>query len=199
MANIFPHKKSVSRAMKEKMHGHRGFTLWLTGLPSSGKSSIASELEHLLHKKGCFTVLLDGDTVRSGLNSDLGFSKRDREENVRRVGEMARTLTENGNIVLVSLISPFRKTRNSVRAGMRRGDFVEVYVSCPPEECEKRDPKGLYKRARAGKIPRFTGVSSPYEKPLKPEIIVDTMKSSVDQSAQKIYRYLLARKYLKNE
>lgn len=197
MKEIYFHKHFVGRRQKEKKNGHRGCVVWLTGLPGSGKSTIANHLELILFKNGLRSIILDGDNVRMGLNSDLGFSKKDRGENIRRVGEVAKLFAENGQIAIVSFVSPFRRDRDSVRKKMRRGDFTEVYASCDLDTCRERDPKGLYKKAGKGKIPYFTGVSSPYERPLAPEVIVDTARQTAEGSSMAIYDYLLKNKYLK--
>lgn len=176
--------------MREAKNAHRGFVLWLTGLSGSGKSTLANELDALFFKKGCNTVLLDGDNMRHGLNSDLKFSKADRAENIRRVGEVAKLLTESGMIVIAALISPFRKDRDKVRRSMRNGDYIEVFLDCGIKTCIKRDPKGLYVRVKAKKINEFTGLTSPYEKPLKPEIVLNTANFPVSECADAIYSYL---------
>ena len=167
-------------------------TLWLTGLSGSGKSTIADRLAAVLRERGfpLSVVRLDGDDLREGLNRDLGFSAEDRSENIRRAGEIARLLARQGMLVLVTLISPFRRDRDAVRARMGPGEFLEVFVSCPLAECEKRDPKGLYRRARAGEVPEFTGISSPYEEPLKPELTLDTSRLGIEEAVAVVVRYL---------
>jgi len=179
------------------MNGHKGCVLWLTGLSGSGKSTIANTLEEILFKKGCNTIILDGDNIRHGLSGDLGFSAMDRQENIRRIGEVAKFLTENGMIVITSFISPFRKDRDAVRKKMKKGDFIEVFLDCDIRTCVKRDPKGLYKKARSGRIKDFTGVSSSYEKPLHPEIELDTSALNANRCAQMIIGYLRKKGYLK--
>jgi len=165
--------------------------IWLTGLSGSGKSTIASALEQRLNKEfGVHTYLLDGDNIRTGLNADLGFSDSDREENIRRIGEVAKLMVDAGLIVITAFISPFQRDRDRVRALLPAGQFWEVYVECPLEICEQRDPKRLYAKARQGQIPEFTGISSPYEAPLRPELVLpthtETLESCVDQLIQKL-------------
>lgn len=172
------------------MRGHRGVTLWMTGLSGAGKSTVAARVDEALARRGCNSYVLDGDNVRHGLCSDLGFSDRDRDENTRRVAEVAKLFTDAGAIVLVAVISPFRRERDSIRARMAKGDFVEVYVRADVSACESRDPKGLYKKARAGEIVNFTGVSAPYEEPLQPEILIDTTTADVDACARHILDFL---------
>ena len=190
MKNLHFHKHLILRKQKEKANGHKGITIWLTGLSGSGKSTLANSLESALFKKGCNTIILDGDNIRHGLNRDLGFSNVDRAENIRRIGEVAKLLSENGIIVITSFISPFRKDRDSVRKKMRKGDFIEVFLNCDIRTCVKRDPKGLYKKAHSGNIKDFTGKSSSYEKPLHPEIELDTAALKADKCAQMIIGYL---------
>jgi len=160
-------------------------------LSGSGKSTLANELEFILNRNGIHTFLLDGDNIRHGLNSDLGFSPEDREENIRRIGEVAKLFVEAGLVVLVSFISPYTKDRKRARSLVGKDEFVEVYVKCPLEVAEERDTKGLYERARAGIIKEFTGISAPYEEPKSPEIIVETDKLSIQESVNKIFNYLL--------
>lgn len=180
----------VERADRERLHGHAGVTMWFTGLSGSGKSTLAIRVEQLLVERGCFAYVLDGDNIRHGLNKDLGFSPEDRKENIRRIGEVAKLFTDAGAITLTAFISPYRSDRDQVRKLMNSGDFIEVYVATPIDVCEARDPKGLYKKARAGQIPEFTGVSAPYEIPESPELIIHTEKETVDQSAQHILQFL---------
>jgi len=187
----------ILRKQKEKGNGHKGIAIWLTGLSGSGKSTLANSLEAALFKKGCNTIILDGDNIRHGLNSDLGFSAMDRKENIRRIGEVAKLLTENGMIVITSFISPFRKDRDAVRKKMKKRDFIEVFLNCDIKTCVKRDPKGLYKKAHSGKIKDFTGISSSYEKPLHPEIELDTAALNADKCAQMIIGYLRKKGYIR--
>lgn len=184
------HAPSVTRALREERNGHQSFILWLTGLSGAGKSTLAHRLEEMLFERGCRTYVLDGDNVRHGLCRDLGFSPADRQENIRRVGAMGKLMTDAGLIVITAFISPFRTDRDSIRALVEAGDFIEVYCDAPLPVCEERDVKGLYQKARKGMIPEFTGISSPYEVPLHPEIIVQTGRESIDSCARHIIDYL---------
>jgi adenylylsulfate kinase len=194
--NIVWHPGNVTRGDREKITGHKGCTMWFTGLSGSGKSTIAVALEKALWDRGVRSYILDGDNVRHGLNADLGFSPEDRTENIRRIGEVAKLFTDGGVINLTAFISPYRADRDRVRGIMSPGDFIEVFVDCPIEECEKRDVKGLYKKARAGQIPEFTGISAPYEEPEKPELVLRTAELSEEQSVQACLRYLEANGYI---
>jgi adenylylsulfate kinase len=196
MGNIVWHDHRVSKAERKRLNKHQACIIWFTGLPSSGKSTIAGAVEHQLYTRGIRTYLLDGDNVRHGLNRDLGFSPEDREENIRRIGEVAKLFVDAGMVTLVAFISPYRRDRERVRAGVEAGEFVEVYVKCPVEVCEQRDVKGFYRKAKQGEIKDFTGVSAPYEEPLKPEILLETEKLSVEESVKKILDYLTQRKIL---
>jgi adenylylsulfate kinase len=187
------HHATVTRERREKLNGHRGAVVWFTGLSSSGKSTVAHTVEETLHQRGCRTFVLDGDNVRHGLCGDLGFSERDREENIRRVGEMAKLFVESGAVVLTAFISPFRRDRERVRGLFQHGDFLEVYCKCPVEVCENRDPKGLYKRARAGEVRDFTGISSPYEAPAAPELVLETDRESIEECAACVLQLLAER------
>jgi adenylylsulfate kinase len=180
----------VTKADREALSGHRACTVWMTGLSGSGKSTLAVNLEKALWERGVRSYVLDGDNVRHGLNKDLGFSPEDRTENIRRIGEVAKLFTDAGVINITAFISPYRADRDQVRALMAPGDFVEVFVDCPLEVCEQRDPKGMYKKARAGQIPEFTGISAPYEPPLNPEITLRTDRESEAESLTKILRFL---------
>ncbi len=190
--NLTWHHGRVARADREKALGQRGTTLWLTGLSGSGKSTLARRVEEMLAERGRVAYVLDGDNVRHGLCSDLGFSPEDREENIRRIGEVARLLTDAGLLVVTAFISPYRRDRDRVRALLAAGDFVEVHVVAPLEVCEARDPKGLYAKARSGLIAEFTGVSAPYEEPASPEIRVDTHAASLDECAGAVVAWLEA-------
>jgi adenylylsulfate kinase len=194
--NITWHEGQVTRKDREKVLGQRGVTLWLTGLSGSGKSTVAVAAEQALIERGRLAYVLDGDNVRHGLNKNLGFSPEDRTENIRRIAEVAKLFTDSGVIVLTSFISPYRADRDAARAIFGEGDFVEVYVSTSLETCESRDPKGLYKKARAGQIPEFTGISAPYEAPERPELVLDTGKLSVPESVAALIRYLEGKGYL---
>jgi len=191
--NIVWHQGAVTRADREKMNGHKGCTVWLTGLSGSGKSTIAVDLEKRLWERGVRAYILDGDNIRHGLNKNLGFSPADRTENIRRIGEVAKLFSDAGLVTLTAFISPYRADRDQVRALMGQGDFIEVHVDCPVEVCEQRDVKGLYKKARAGEIKEFTGISAPYEAPANPELTIRTHMQSVEDSAKQILGYLESR------
>lgn len=171
--NVVWHSHLVTREARETLHGHRGVVLWFTGLSGSGKSTLAGALETALHERGVSTYLLDGDNVRHGLCSDLGFSEADRKENIRRVGEVANLMVDAGLVILTAFISPHRAERDMVRQRVGEGRFIEVFVDTPLAVCEARDPKGLYKKARAGELPNFTGIDAVYEAPIHPEIHLD--------------------------
>jgi adenylylsulfate kinase len=194
--NIVWHAGNVTRDDREKINGHKGCTVWFTGLSGSGKSTIAVAVEKALWDRGVRAYILDGDNIRHGLNSNLGFSPEDRTENIRRIGEVAKLFTEAGIVALTAFISPYRADRDKVRALMGAGDFVEVHVDCPVEECEKRDVKGLYAKARAGQIKEFTGISAPYEAPDKPELVLRTAELSEEQSTATVMRYLEEKGYI---
>jgi len=191
--NIVWHHGTVTRADREKLGGHRGCTIWLTGLSGSGKSTIAVDLEKRLFERGAHTYILDGDNIRHGLNKNLGFSPADRTENIRRIGEVAKLFTDAGVVAITAFISPYRADRDQVRALMADGDFIEIHVDCPVEVCEGRDVKGLYKKARAGEIKEFTGISAPYEAPEKAELTIKSHELSVEQSVATILAYLQKR------
>jgi adenylylsulfate kinase len=191
--NIVWHPGAVTRADREKLNGHRGCIVWLTGLSGSGKSTIAVELEKRLWDRGVRAYILDGDNIRHGLNKNLGFSPADRTENIRRIGEVAKLFTEAGMVAITAFISPYRADRDQVRALVADGDFVEALIDCPLEVCEQRDVKGLYEKARAGKIPEFTGISAPYEPPVRPELTIRTATQDVAASVAQILDYLESR------
>jgi len=188
--NIVWHRGAITREDRQQLNGHKGCTVWLTGLSGSGKSTIAVDLEKRLLERGVRTYILDGDNIRHGLNKNLGFSPEDRTENIRRIGEVAKLFSDAGLVALTAFISPYRADRDQVRAIMQPGDFIEVFVDCPVEVCEQRDVKGLYKKARAGEIKEFTGISAPYEAPTKPELVIRTSGQSVETSALQILDYL---------
>jgi bifunctional enzyme CysN/CysC len=190
--NVHWQALDVTKERRAAIKGHRSAVVWFTGLSGAGKSTIANALERELHALGCHTVLLDGDNVRHGLNRDLGFTDADRVENIRRVAEVARLMVDAGLIVLVSFISPFRAERSSARALVGENEFAEVYVETPLEVAEQRDPKGLYRKARAGGLPHFTGIDSPYEAPESPEVRIDTVAASVRESVSRIVGHLRA-------
>jgi len=191
--NVVWHHATVTRVRREQLNCHRGAIIWFTGLSGSGKSTLAHAVEENLYQKGCRTFVLDGDNVRHGLCGDLGFSSKDREENIRRVGEVAKLFMEAGVIVLTAFISPYRAERERVRGMVEHGDFLEVFCDSPIEICESRDVKGLYKRARAGQIADFTGISSPYEAPINPELIVSTGALSLDDSVHVVMNEIIQR------
>ena len=184
--NIHLQSLSITKELREKMNGHKGQVLWFTGLSGSGKSTIANALEKQLYAEGKKTYVLDGDNIRHGLNKDLGFTDKDRVENIRRVAEVAKLMCDAGLIVITAFISPFRAEREMARSLFQSGEYKEIFISTPLKVAEQRDPKGLYKKARSGEIPNFTGINSPYEKPIKPELTIDTSKTSVAQSVKKI-------------
>lgn len=191
--NVVWHHATVTRTRREALNGHGSVILWFTGLSGAGKSTLAHAVEEHLHRAGCRTFVFDGDNVRHGLCSDLGFSATDRVENIRRVGEMAKLFLEAGVISLTAFISPFRADRERVRSLVPHGDFLEIYCRCPLDVCETRDVKGLYKRARVGEIKEFTGISSPYEVPEDPELVVDTDRLSLDESVAMVIDFLRRR------
>ena len=198
--NVFWQRNPVSREDRESRRGHRGCVLWFTGLSASGKSTLAMQVEQRLFEEGYFTYVLDGDNVRQGLSADLAFSPEDRTENIRRIGEVAKLFAEAGAIVATAFISPYRRDRDRVRRLMsREEDFIEVHVSCPIEECERRDPKGLYRRARAGEIPDFTGIDAPYEPPEAAELVVETQGREVEECVEEIVSFLRRRSYIQPE
>jgi adenylylsulfate kinase len=197
--NITWHGGGVTRTDRERLLGQRGVTVWLTGLSAAGKSTIAVLLERMLLERGRLAYRLDGDNVRHGLNRNLGFSAGDRAENIRRIGEVAKLFTDAGVIVFVSFISPYRRDRDAVRALLGPGEFVEVYVKVSVQAAERRDPKGLYKKARAGEIKGFTGIDDPYEEPERPEVVIDTERTTPENAAQELVSYLTRTGYLEGQ
>jgi len=191
--NVVWHRATVTRERRAAQNGHKSVILWFTGLSGAGKSSLAHAVEERLHQLGCRTFVFDGDNVRHGLCSDLGFSLEAREENIRRIGEMAKLFLEAGVMSLTAFISPLRKDRERVRSLVPHGDFLEIYCECALDVCEGRDVKGLYKRARAGEIKDFTGISSPYEEPEAPELVVATDTLSLEASVAKVLDMLRQR------
>lgn len=191
--NTVWHQATVTRDRREQQNGHKAVILWFTGLSGAGKSTLAHAVEERLHQQSRKTFVLDGDNVRHGLCGDLGFSDDDRQENIRRIGEMAKLFVESGVIVLTAFISPFRADRQKVRDLVVDGDFVEIYCKCSLDVCESRDVKGLYKRARAGEIKDFTGISSPYEEPEKAELVVDTGQNSLEACVDQVIEFLQQR------
>ena len=205
--NVTWHERSVTREMRENKNAHKGCVIWFTGLSGSGKSTVANTLDHMLHQAGIQSVVLDGDNVRHGLNAGtsmlkethgdefsqrfgLGFSAIDREENIRRIGAVAEIFAQTGTIALTAFISPYRTDRDKVRNTLKPGEFIEVFVDAPIEVCEQRDPKGLYKKARAGEIKGFTGIDDPYEQPVSPELVLSAAEKTPDLLAQEILGYL---------
>ena len=201
------HNQSVSRADRERQNGHRGCVVWFTGLSGCGKSTVANVVDHKLFERGVRTYLLDGDNVRHGLNATpqmlaerygaefgqrfgLGFGQQDREENIRRVGAVAQLMCDAGLVTLTAFVSPYRSDRDAVRATLAPGDFIEIFVDAPLEVCEARDPKGLYKKARAGQIKDFTGIDAPYEAPVEPQLVLKSAESSPEALAEEVLRYL---------
>lgn len=195
-SNTVWHHATVTRARREELNRHKGAIIWFTGLSGSGKSTLAHAVEERLHQASCRTFVLDGDNVRHGLCSDLGFSDEARTENIRRVGEAAKLFVEAGIVVLTAFISPFEGDRERVRKLAGADDFIEIYCRCPLEVCEQRDVKGLYKRARAGEISHFTGISSPYEPPYAPDLTVETSLLSLDESVDAVLALLAQRKVI---
>lgn len=188
--NITWHDAKVTKEKRKQMNGHKSAVLWFTGLSGAGKSTLSVEVEKQLHERGIHTYVLDGDNIRHGLNTNLGFSPEDRKENIRRIGEVAKLFVDAGIVTLTAFISPYQEDRDGVRSNLDEDEFIEVYVKCSVDECERRDPKGLYQKARAGEIANFTGISAPYEAPANPEIIVETDKQNLEASAEKVIRYL---------
>lgn len=184
--NLVRHAGAIAKNERAQRYGHRGVVVWLTGLSGSGKSTLAHELERRLFDANCLVTALDGDNVRHGLCSDLGFSVADRQENIRRIGEMAKLFAEAGHIVVTAFISPFHEDRERVRGLLPHGDFFEVFIECPLAVCEARDVKGFYRRARAGEIAGYTGIDSPYEVPARPELVLNTAEFSIAECVEKL-------------
>jgi adenylylsulfate kinase len=198
--HIYWHAGDITKADRERLAGHRGVCLWFTGLSGSGKSTIALEAENKLYEQGMRTYVLDGDNIRHGLNNDLGFSPEDRNENIRRIGEVAKLFVDAGTIVMTAFISPYRQDRDRVREILQPGEFVEVYVEADLDTCEERDPKGLYKKARNGEIKEFTGISAPYEEPNNPELIINTtQETDITKNALRVIQYLESNGYFQVE
>ena len=191
------HPPSVTVEDRREMYGYKSCVLWFTGLPASGKSTIANALCRRLHSMHVLSYVLDGDNMRHGLNKDLGFSPEDRKENIRRIAEVARLFVDAGLIILTAFISPYREDRSRARDLVREGEFIEVFVKCSPEECERRDPKGMYQQAKSGLIKEFTGVSAPYEAPVDPEILLDTDRLSVEACTDRLIEYLIQNDFIK--
>ncbi|MFC0525303.1 adenylyl-sulfate kinase [Pontibacillus salicampi] len=194
--NITWHNSKVTKEDRQKQKNHKSPVIWFTGLSGSGKSTVSVELEKALYEHGAHAYRLDGDNVRHGLNKNLGFSPEDRKENIRRIGEVAKLMNDAGLITLTAFISPYREDRDQVRELLEDGEFIEVFVKCSVEECEKRDPKGLYQKARAGEIKGFTGIDAPYEEPKNPEVVVETDKMELHESVEAIMNYLKEKQYI---
>jgi adenylylsulfate kinase len=194
--NVVWHEASLSKAARRKQNGHHSFVIWFTGLSGSGKSTVANAVATRLYENEIRNYVLDGDNIRHGLNKDLGFSEEDRKENIRRIGEVSKLFVDGGQVVLTAFISPFLHDRQVVRDLLGEDEFVEVFVKCPIEECEKRDPKGLYVKARQGIISDFTGISSPYEEPENPELVVETNRFSVEECVDQVIAYLKSRQFI---
>jgi adenylylsulfate kinase len=188
--NITWHDGAITKSDRERLLQQKGVVIWFTGLSSSGKSTIARAVEERLFERGHLSYVLDGDNIRHGLNKNLGFSPEDREENIRRIGEVAKLFADAGFITMTAFISPYRKDRDQNRGLLKEGEFIEVFVKVSLDEAEKRDPKGLYKKARNGEIKEFTGISAPYEEPLDPELTLDTDELSLSQCQDAVLRYL---------
>ncbi len=188
--NVVWHDHKVERNQREILLKQKGAVLWFTGLSGSGKSTIANEVSYRLHKMGKLSYILDGDNIRHGLNKDLGFSPEDRKENIRRISEVANLFSDAGFITITAFISPYIEDRDFCRSLVGEGRFIEIYAKASLDTCEKRDPKGMYKKVRAGIIKEFTGISAPYEEPLNPEIVIDTDKESIDSSTDIVIKKL---------
>ncbi|MBM7603388.1 adenylylsulfate kinase [Metabacillus crassostreae] len=196
--NIVWHNTSVTKEERRKKNNYQSYVLWFTGLSGSGKSTLANALARYLFEENIGTYVLDGDNIRHGLNNDLGFTDEDRKENIRRIGEVSKLFVDSGQIVLTAFISPFREDRQQVKDILAENEFFEVYVKCSLDECEVRDPKGLYKKARNNEIKHFTGIDSPYEEPENPAIIVDTESQSVEDSVKSIVDFLVSKGLINN-
>ncbi|MEH7307357.1 adenylyl-sulfate kinase [Neobacillus drentensis] len=195
--NITWHETSISKENRREKNGHGSCALWFTGLSGSGKSTIANAVSHELFRQGISEYVLDGDNIRHGLNKDLGFSDYDRTENIRRIGEVAKLFVDSGKVVTTAFISPFRSDRDQVRALFEDSEFIEVFINCPIEECERRDPKQLYAKARRGEIKDFTGIDSPYEAPEQPEITINSDQVTVEEAVDQVFAYLREKNILK--
>jgi adenylylsulfate kinase len=194
--NIIWHDSSITKEDRRKQNNHSSFVLWFTGLSGSGKSTIANALAKELYERDIRNYVLDGDNIRNGLNRDLSFSENDRTENIRRISEVSKLFVDNGTVVLTAFISPFLQDREAAKEIVSEKEFIEVFISCPIEECEKRDPKGLYSKARSGEIPDFTGIDSPYEAPISPALTIQTNEKSVSESVVAILNYLQRRELI---
>ncbi|HCN60406.1 MULTISPECIES: adenylyl-sulfate kinase [Mammaliicoccus] len=194
--NITWHDSEVTKEQRQKRNGHKSVVIWFTGLSGSGKSTISVALEKALFEQKITSYRLDGDNIRHGLNQNLGFSPEDRKENIRRIGEVGKLMVDAGVVTMTAFISPYKEDRDIVRNILEDGEFIEVFTKCSLDECESRDPKGLYKKARSGEIKEFTGINAPYEEPSNPEIVIDTEHESIEESVNKIVSYLKENQYL---
>ncbi|GIP35215.1 adenylyl-sulfate kinase [Paenibacillus sp. J2TS4] len=190
--HIIWHSATVTKPDRHRLNRHKSCVLWFTGLSGSGKSTLANAVQKRLHELEKRTYVLDGDNIRHGLSKGLGFSPEDRKENIRRIGEVSKLFVDAGIITLTAFISPYREDRDMARQLLDPDEFIEIYVKCPLEECERRDPKGLYQKARNGEIPEFTGISSPYEEPQYPDLVIDSGQLTIEQSVEKVVQYLYA-------
>ena len=197
--NIIPHAYQVSKGDRQVLNKHNSFLIWFTGLSGSGKSTIANLVERKLHDKGIKTYALDGDNIRNGINNDLTFSPKDRTENIRRISEVSSLMIDAGLVVLAAFVSPYKKDRENIRTIIKDVNFVEIYINTSVEECERRDVKGLYKKARAGEIKNMTGISAPYEAPEFPDVEIRTEEESIEESVQRILDFITPKLDLKNE
>jgi adenylylsulfate kinase len=197
--NLYWHKPSISVDERRKLNKYKSCVIWFTGLSAAGKSTLANALCEKFHSMHIHGYVLDGDNIRHALNKDLGFKPEDRKENIRRIGEVAKLLVDAGLVAITAFISPYREDRRQSRKLLRSDEFIEVYLKCNLEECERRDPKGVYKKARAGEIKDFTGISAPYEEPEKPEITLDTARYSVDECTEKLLDYLIQNGYIEEK
>ncbi len=194
--NIVWHNSTITKADRHRMNGHKSAILWFTGLSGAGKSTLANKVEEKLFERGIHTYVLDGDNIRHGLNKGLGFTTEDRKENIRRIGEVAKLFVDGGAFVATAFISPYQSDREMVRNIVEPTEFIEVYVYAPLEFCEERDPKGLYKKARAGEIKHFTGIDDPYEAPENPELLINTGENNLETCAAQVMKYLEANGYI---
>ncbi|MGG3965342.1 adenylyl-sulfate kinase [Heyndrickxia faecalis] len=197
--NITWHETQIKKEDRRRLNGHSSAVLWFTGLSGAGKSTLSVAVEQELHGRGIRTYILDGDNIRHGLNKNLGFSPEDRKENIRRIGEVSKLFVDAGVMVLTAFISPYRADRDMVRELVEGNEFVEIYVNCPLEACEQRDPKGLYKKARNGEIQNFTGIDAPYEAPEHPELVVETDKQPLEQAVGQVIRFLEEKGYIEKQ
>jgi adenylylsulfate kinase len=196
--NLYWHHPSVTVDERRESHNYKSCVIWFTGLSAAGKSTLANSLCRHLHTMGVNSYVLDGDNIRHGLNKNLGFSAEDRKENIRRLGEVAKLFVDAGVIAMTAFISPYEEDRNNARKLLKEDEFIEVFVKCSIDECERRDPKGMYKKAKAGQVKEFTGISAPYEEPKNPEIVLDTDKMTLEECLERLMGYLIENDYLRN-